>query len=675
MTPVTIILPLRPDAVEACRDYLKANADPRPDFADRRLQCQPLFPFDELTCLHFFSFVILPAQPGFGPQLVLDATIDGDRGDFLRGLLRVAAEGMHDVLQHCEGYPASGRMTPELALEYLAARDMGADTYFSGAPGRSAAQIQDESRLQRDCVNYLRARWQTSAGAPGRLPAIFAQMRRDVVCDRRDSRWAAAAAVMPREMGTRHLFVGVLVVLAAAVACGVGALMVRVVPSLDPWNLYGWLISVTESVGKAVLAVLDGRHADAGSRGLAAVLAPYQFSHLFGLMVLWSAVRVIELVIDASIETPRDQHFFKNIFLQIFWILRHVVVLILGGFVVSGALTQVETGAGLRSWRAVLAGVGIVLVVCAAIFALRHAAGSLRLQAELKALPPVRERVRRLSLDVVNFLQFLFVVWGLAFLLRQAPFQVPEQVVGAVRLLLSWGYVALALGTVGVLTLYLAWIAFMLVVRGRELIDQRGFADAHGLIARADINAPKYAREEGGSNTYQNHLASLVMVKGGWLRRALLRASLWGVNLLARYWFNQGELGGIPTIISARWVVIDEGRRLLFLDNFGGAWESYLNEFIDLPGYKGLNAIWSNTFVAVAGRAVGFPPTEFWFWGGSQHEQPFKAYVRESQVETLVWYGAYPTLSTVNINANTALRQAMSRDLAAHEVDAVMQRL
>ena len=158
-------------------------------------------------------------------------------------------------------------------------------------------------------------------------------------------------------------------------------------------------------------------------------------------------------------------------------------------------------------------------------------------------------------------------------------------------------------------------------------------------------------------------------------RRVLLRVALFAVNLLARYWFNRGELGGIPTILSARWVMIDGGRRLLFLDNYGGAWDSYLNEFIDLPGFKGLTALWSNTFVHADGSRFSFPATRFLLWGGAQSEQPFKAYVRESQIETLVWYSAYPMLSTVNVNANTDLRQAMSQPLASCEVDAVFQRL
>jgi hypothetical protein len=91
----------------------------------------------------------------------------------------------------------------------------------------------------------------------------------------------------------------------------------------------------------------------------------------------------------------------------------------------------------------------------------------------------------------------------------------------------------------------------------------------------------------------------------------------------------------------------------LFLDHDGGAWDSYLNEFIDMGAVEGLNAIWTNTFVKAGQKSYGFPETEYRFWKGAQLERPFKAYVRQSQIETIVWYSAYPSLATVNINTFT----------------------
>lgn len=145
----------------------------------------------------------------------------------------------------------------------------------------------------------------------------------------------------------------------------------------------------------------------------------------------------------------------------------------------------------------------------------------------------------------------------------------------------------------------------------------------------------------------QNHLASVTLVKPGWFRRTTLRVVLWLVNLLART-ANKGELSGIPSIHFAHWSMIDNGRRLLFLSNFDGSWNSYLDDFIDKATY-GLTAVWTNT--------VGFPPTRFLIYGGAQNEADFKSFSRDSQSPTLVWYSAYPNLTVQNIDKDSLIRE------------------
>ena len=234
-----------------------------------------------------------------------------------------------------------------------------------------------------------------------------------------------------------------------------------------------------------------------------------------------------------------------------------------------------------------------------------------------------------------------------------------------------------AYGLIGIFILYAFGLLLMGVGRWRERKDEEQFADPAALEARAAENAKKYAREEGGNNRFQNHLASLTLVKPGFVHGIALRGTLFLINLLSRFWFNVGTLGNIPTILSARWVLIDSGRRLLFLDNYGGAWNSYLNEFIDMAGGQGAERHLDKHLCRRCrkGRRCSFPATEFYFWKGAQAEQPFKAYVRESQIETIAWYSAYPSLSVVNINTSTATRQSLSRPLAPSEIDAVIQNL
>src|SRR5262249_31728579 len=152
------------------------------------------------------------------------------------------------------------------------------------------------------------------------------------------------------------------------------------------------------------------------------------------------------------------------------------------------------------------------------------------------------------------------------------------------------------------------------------------------------------SEREDHPESVQNELTHLVKIKPQRLRLITLRAVLWAINVVARYFQTEGVLGGISTIHYARWVIIDGGKRLLFMSNFDGSWESYLGDFIDRP-VQFLTAIWSNT--------EGFPKTRFLTSEGAQNEQRFKNWTREHQILTQVWYSAYPKLSLDNVLANS----------------------
>lgn len=147
----------------------------------------------------------------------------------------------------------------------------------------------------------------------------------------------------------------------------------------------------------------------------------------------------------------------------------------------------------------------------------------------------------------------------------------------------------------------------------------------------------------------QNHLASITTVKSGWFRRFTLKVVLWLANTVART-SDKGELVGIPSIHFAHWVLIDNGRRLLFFSNFDGSWGNYLDDFIDKASF-GLTGIWSNT--------AGFPPTRFLVLDGAKNGPDFKAFARDSQTPSLVWYSAYTTLTVQNVDSDSAIREGV----------------
>ena len=157
----------------------------------------------------------------------------------------------------------------------------------------------------------------------------------------------------------------------------------------------------------------------------------------------------------------------------------------------------------------------------------------------------------------------------------------------------------------------------------------------------------------------QNHFASIAEVKPGLLRRFVLKtvfapSTCWPPSPRTR----EASPGSRRSTF-ARWVVVDGGRNLLFLSNYDGSWENYLDDFIDRAS-SGLTAIWSNT--------VGFPKTSFLVNGGARDELLFKILVRRSQMMSLVWYSAYPDSSTQNIQTNAAIREGLFAPMNADEV-------
>lgn len=678
----TIITPLAPGLVEGCRKYLRDTAEPRP--AGDFLQCQPLFRFDRIASLHFCSFVVLEADNEFSPSLVFEATFDGPAEDFIGELLDVASEGMHEVYRHCTDYPSSGLAAPQLIKEYLMRNDVGANTFFCGSPGRSVAQVKGESLVRNNIVSFLSSKLSSGAANPARSSGFLEAVRRLVIRGQDDNCWAEQQAPTPWEVRQRSWIVSSAIVAAFVVVCSTG-IIVGSPFGLGPVVLHDHIVRASEQVtqmGASVGSFLTSWFPWVSNY---ITIEPAILHILIALSCIWLVVRIIELFLTSWTKNPHDQLFINRFPLQLAIIFRYTLIIFLVGSVVlavipgmtaarsaeavgtqSGFLASFAAAASI-TWRLLL--LGVVLLV------LDYWATSLKLAVELRPYDAVRENVRRLLLDLDRFAMVIAVAVGPLLIARHIPLGFSLQIATIVRSIVFAVFVIVAYGLIGILAFYAIGLVIFGVIRVLEIRDQRRFSDPSELIGRAQENARKYMREEGGINRYQNHLASITSVKPGFVRRWLLRLALFVVNLLARFWFNRGELGGIPTILSARWVMIDGGRRLLFLDNFGGAWESYLNEFIDLAAVKGLNAIWSNTFVCAGGKRYGFPASKFLFWRGAQAEQSFKAYVRQSQVETIVWYGAYPTLSVININANTALRQSLFKPLSYGEIDSIFRNL
>ena len=165
----------------------------------------------------------------------------------------------------------------------------------------------------------------------------------------------------------------------------------------------------------------------------------------------------------------------------------------------------------------------------------------------------------------------------------------------------------------------------------------------------------------------QNALTHVVPLRQGRHRLGILKAAHAYIDRLAKEYFDDiGQLGGIPSIHFAKWLLLDDDKRLLFFSNYDSSWESYLGDFVDQAAI-GLNLAWS--------CCEGYPRTQFLAWGGANDEERFKAWGRAYQEPTQVFFSAYPELSIAAINNNSWIRYGLQARPSAAEIGAWFRRL
>ena len=164
----------------------------------------------------------------------------------------------------------------------------------------------------------------------------------------------------------------------------------------------------------------------------------------------------------------------------------------------------------------------------------------------------------------------------------------------------------------------------------------------------------------------QNPFTAIGLVKPGVFRRLTIRTILMGIDYSTRHVFNHGNLAGVKTIHFARWVSLDNGRRVMFASNYDGSLESYMDDFIDKIAW-GLNIVFSNGF--------GYPRARFLILDGARDELAFKDYLRLHQVPTRVWHSPYGQLSAANIDNNQRIRAGLVGDAGAEEAEQWLRRL
>ena len=150
-----------------------------------------------------------------------------------------------------------------------------------------------------------------------------------------------------------------------------------------------------------------------------------------------------------------------------------------------------------------------------------------------------------------------------------------------------------------------------------------------------------------------NSFSAIGSVKPGLFRLLTLRFIFWVIANSTRHIYTRGKLARVGTIHFARWVFLDDRRRLFFGSNYDGSLDSYMDDFINKVAF-GLNLVFSN--------GIGYPHTDFLINAGAKDERTFKNYIRRHQVPTDVWYKAYPGLTTFDLARNTRIREGFVRE-------------
>lgn len=176
----------------------------------------------------------------------------------------------------------------------------------------------------------------------------------------------------------------------------------------------------------------------------------------------------------------------------------------------------------------------------------------------------------------------------------------------------------------------------------------------------APVPQPAYAEALAAIEDYEftNQFSAMGSVKPGFARVWVLRYVLWLIEWTARHIYTKGRLARVRTIHFARWVFLDNHKRILFASNYDGSLESYMDDFINKV-FFGLNVVFS--------AGIGYPATEWLLEGGAWDEQKFEYFLRRHQLPTQVWYNAYPNMTAIEQERNGRIRLGLESKSISEE--------
>jgi hypothetical protein len=203
---------------------------------------------------------------------------------------------------------------------------------------------------------------------------------------------------------------------------------------------------------------------------------------------------------------------------------------------------------------------------------------------------------------------------------------------------------------------WIAVAAFVLVI----VVLVASIRDAEDQQTRVSTRPPDArARELAATQTRavinEFTLAGPIKEEGD-LRPMFLRLSLWIIGRVADGFPGIPYLDtgiNIPTVATARWIVADGGRRLVFISNYTNSGEGYVRDFIETRG----GAMRINLSFGFGG---GYPKTRWIVCDGAITDPNAYLYaLGDNQIQTLFWYGPYGNISIDNIKRDRQIREGL----------------
>lgn len=135
----------------------------------------------------------------------------------------------------------------------------------------------------------------------------------------------------------------------------------------------------------------------------------------------------------------------------------------------------------------------------------------------------------------------------------------------------------------------------------------------------------------------QNQFNLYLTFKGNWLERHLrlflMIVLMYVLGKSTQIKRTPGSLGGLTTVHFGHWIVIDGSRRLFFITNYDGSWETYIADFV--------NKIYNLLDIQLM-NFVGFSSE------GTRNIAAFRRWLRRVQIQSEVFYSGYPLLTVRN---------------------------